>query len=117
MYTFKKIKTLNEKVLFSNRLFDENLREVDKGIGKIYALFNGIFEDRKTAFIFTSDHGMSNKGTINYCFEGRLIYLRAIFFSLKKGGHGAGSPHETETPIIAWGAGLNHWKNIAYKPE
>lgn len=50
---------------FLNRLFDENLREVDKGIGKIYALINGIFDDRKTAFIFTSDHGMSNKGTIN----------------------------------------------------
>lgn len=45
-----------------NRLFDENLRAVDKGISKIYALINGLFDDKKTAFIFTSDHGMSNKG-------------------------------------------------------
>lgn len=43
-------------------LFDENLQEVDKGIAKIVALFNGLFTDGKTAFIFTSDHGMSNKG-------------------------------------------------------
>lgn len=35
---------------------------MDKGIAKIVALFNGLFTDGKTAFIFTSDHGMTNKG-------------------------------------------------------
>lgn len=72
-------------------LFDDNLREVDKGIGKIFALFNGLFTDGKTAYIFTSDHGMSNKG-----------------------GHGAGTSHETETPIVAWGAGITNWRNMIH---
>ncbi|XP_055319471.1 GPI ethanolamine phosphate transferase 1 [Sitodiplosis mosellana] len=70
-------------------LFDTNLREVDEGISKIVALFNDRFPDGKTAFVFTADHGMSNKGA-----------------------HGAGTAHETETPIIAWGAGVNYWKNL-----
>lgn len=48
--------------LFHIRLFDDNLKEVDKGIAKTVALFKGLFPDEKTAFIFTSDHGMSNKG-------------------------------------------------------
>lgn len=71
-------------------LFDENLREVDAGVSKIFELFNDLFPDKKTAFVFTADHGMSNKGA-----------------------HGAGTSHETETPIIAWGAGVNYWKNLA----
>lgn len=29
-----------------------------------------------------------------------------------KGGHGAGTAHETETPIVAWGAGVKYWKHI-----
>lgn len=44
------------------RLFDINLIEVDKGVSKIVALFNERFTDGKTAFVFTADHGMSNKG-------------------------------------------------------
>lgn len=52
------------KLFFS--LFDENLREVDKGIAKIYALFNGLFNDDKTAFVFTADHGMTNKGNFQF---------------------------------------------------
>lgn len=47
---------------FVIRLFDTNLREVDNGISKIVALFNERFPDGKTAFVVSSDHGMSNKG-------------------------------------------------------
>lgn len=74
--------------LFSfGSLFDENLKIVDDGVKNITELFNEMFNDGKTAFVFTSDHGMSNRGA-----------------------HGAGTAHETETPIVAWGAGVNYWK-------
>ncbi|KAI9561539.1 hypothetical protein GHT06_012498 [Daphnia sinensis] len=76
-------------------LYTDNLRYVDQGIAKIESLINGYFKDNKTAFIFTADHGMTDWGS-----------------------HGAGHPTETQTPIVAWGAGINtdqidplHWEN------
>lgn len=79
---------------FFASLFDENLRIVDNGIKNITKLFHEIFNDDKTAFIFTSDHGMSSKGA-----------------------HGAGTAYETETPIVAWGAGINYWKESNDAPN
>lgn len=67
--------------------FTENLKYVDRGIGEIVQKFEEKFNDGKTAFIFTSDHGMTNRGS-----------------------HGSGQKHETETPFLAWGAGVNFWK-------
>ncbi len=60
-----------------------SIRRVDVGIEKAVAEVGRLFPDGRTAFIFTSDHGMSDKGS-----------------------HGAGDPTETETPFIAWGAGF-----------
>lgn len=34
-----------------------------------------------------------------------------------KGAHGAGTAHETETPIVAWGAGINYWKAFNDAPN
>lgn len=46
--------------------------------------FNDFFHDKKTAYIFTADHGMTDWGS-----------------------HGSGSAFETVVPVIAWGAGIS----------
>ena len=61
----------------------ENLQLVDKGINNIVKLIDSYYGDDKTAFVFTSDHGMTDWGS-----------------------HGAGLPEETMTPIVCWGAGI-----------
>lgn len=58
---------------------------VDEKIQQVVDSAVGLFGDNKTAFIMTSDHGMTNWGS-----------------------HGSGSTDETETPIVAWGAGINN---------
>ncbi|XP_023024700.2 GPI ethanolamine phosphate transferase 1 isoform X1 [Leptinotarsa decemlineata] len=63
--------------------YKNNIKLVDENIEKLVALVESVFIDKATAYVFTSDHGMTDWGS-----------------------HGAGSPHETEAPIIAWGAGL-----------
>lgn len=34
-----------------------------------------------------------------------------------RGAHGAGTAHETETPFVAWGAGVNYWKELYEVPN
>ncbi|CAG8437209.1 923_t:CDS:10 [Scutellospora calospora] len=63
----------------------DNIKVVDDGIYNTIQLIDEFYEnDGKTAYIFTSDHGMSNRGN-----------------------HGDGHPDNTRTPIVAWGAGIN----------
>uniref|UniRef100_A0A4W3JBH1 GPI ethanolamine phosphate transferase 1 n=1 Tax=Callorhinchus milii TaxID=7868 RepID=A0A4W3JBH1_CALMI len=65
--------------------YKENVRIVDAGIQKVVSIIENFYgNDGKTAFIFTSDHGMTDWGS-----------------------HGAGHPSETLTPLVAWGAGVN----------
>ena len=61
----------------------ENLKLVDRGVEKISKLIDSYYGDDKTAYVFTSDHGMTDWGS-----------------------HGAGLPDETMTPLICWGAGV-----------
>ncbi|KAJ3009427.1 UNVERIFIED_CONTAM: Glycosyl phosphatidyl inositol anchor synthesis [Siphonaria sp. JEL0065] len=62
----------------------ENIKLVDTGIARFVRKFEEFYShDGKTAYIFTADHGMSNRGN-----------------------HGDGHPDNTETPLIAWGAGI-----------
>ncbi|XP_055637400.1 GPI ethanolamine phosphate transferase 1 [Toxorhynchites rutilus septentrionalis] len=76
-------------------LFSENLLTVDKGIEEIVRLIDVLTNnDRRTLYIFTSDHGMTDKGS-----------------------HGSGHPTETETPFVAWGAGIRHWKKAEHEAE
>lgn len=70
----------------NSQRFTDNLKYVDQGIKEIVNLFEEKFDDNGTAYIFTSDHGMTNRGS-----------------------HGSGHQHETETPFLAWGAGINYW--------
>ena len=63
-----------------------NIEAVDAGVERIVALFEakyGRAEEAGTAFVFTADHGMSNRGS-----------------------HGDGDPHNTQTPLVTWGAGV-----------
>ncbi|XP_044256788.1 GPI ethanolamine phosphate transferase 1-like [Tribolium madens] len=66
-----------------NSLEYKNIKFVDSIIPKVEKLFETAFPDKSTAYVFTSDHGMTNSGS-----------------------HGAGSKNETEIPFIAWGAGI-----------
>jgi GPI ethanolamine phosphate transferase 1 len=62
-----------------------NILVVDKGLKKVEKMMNQFYgNDQKTAFIVAADHGMSNRGS-----------------------HGDGDPQNTETPLVAWGAGIN----------
>ncbi|KAE9550835.1 hypothetical protein FO519_005963 [Halicephalobus sp. NKZ332] len=61
----------------------KNIEVVDEGIKNISTFFNNFFKDEKTAFVFTSDHGMTDWGS-----------------------HGSGTDDEILTPFVAWGSGI-----------
>ncbi|XP_019724986.1 GPI ethanolamine phosphate transferase 1 [Hippocampus comes] len=64
--------------------YQNNIGLVDSGVAELVSVIEDFFGyDGRTAFVFTSDHGMTNWGS-----------------------HGAGHPSETLTPLVAWGAGV-----------
>ncbi|XP_038626259.1 GPI ethanolamine phosphate transferase 1 isoform X2 [Tachyglossus aculeatus] len=70
----------------ASREYKDNIKKVDDGIKEIVTLLEGFYgNDGKTAFVITSDHGMTDWGS-----------------------HGAGHPSETLTPLIVWGAGVSY---------
>ncbi|XP_056869005.1 GPI ethanolamine phosphate transferase 1 [Takifugu flavidus] len=61
-----------------------NIGLVDSGVAEVVSIIEEFFNyDGRTAYVFTSDHGMTNWGS-----------------------HGAGHPSETLTPLVVWGAGV-----------
>ncbi|KAM4544287.1 GPI ethanolamine phosphate transferase 1 isoform 1-T1 [Fundulus diaphanus] len=68
----------------------DNIALVDTGVAEAVSLIEDFFgHDGRTAYVFTSDHGMTNWGS-----------------------HGAGHPSETLTPLVAWGAGVNKAQRV-----
>ncbi|XP_017009067.2 GPI ethanolamine phosphate transferase 1 [Drosophila takahashii] len=67
-----------------SKKFYKKLQHTQKGIRTTYELFERVFNDSRTAYLMTSDHGMSNDGN-----------------------HGGGSILEIETPLFMWGAGVS----------
>ncbi|XP_051003182.1 GPI ethanolamine phosphate transferase 1 [Acomys russatus] len=75
----------------SSREYKDNIKKVDDGVKEIVSLFKHFYgDDGKTAFIFTSDHGMTDWGS-----------------------HGAGHPSETLTPLVTWGAGIKFPQKVS----
>ncbi|XP_027153343.1 GPI ethanolamine phosphate transferase 1 isoform X2 [Coffea eugenioides] len=66
-------------------IYLNNVKVVDHIAERVYNLIQSYFKDDLTAYIFTADHGMSDKGS-----------------------HGDGHPSNTDTPLVAWGAGVRH---------
>lgn len=67
-----------------------NIGLVDTGVADLVSMVEDFFDhDGKTAYVFTSDHGMTNWGS-----------------------HGAGHPSETLTPLVAWGAGVKNAQKV-----
>lgn len=61
---------------------------VDRLVEEVTGIINKYYlNDNQTAFIFTSDHGMTDWGS-----------------------HGSGDDSETLTPFVGWGPGFKHQK-------
>ncbi|KAK2886371.1 GPI ethanolamine phosphate transferase 1 [Channa argus] len=68
----------------------DNIGLVDSGVAELVSIVEDFFGyDGRTAYVFTSDHGMTNWGS-----------------------HGAGHPSETLTPLVAWGAGVHNAQRV-----
>ncbi|XP_034717651.1 GPI ethanolamine phosphate transferase 1 [Etheostoma cragini] len=69
-----------------SREYLDNIGLVDSGVAELVSVVEDFFgHDGRTAYVFTSDHGMTNWGS-----------------------HGAGHPSETLTPLVVWGAGVHN---------
>lgn len=66
-----------------SKQYIDNIGVVDEGVSKTVHLFENFFSDNRTAFLFTSDHGMTDWGS-----------------------HGAGTDAEVLTPFVVWGSGI-----------
>ena len=71
-----------------------HLIEMDSYFEKIEKMFHDFYNDNRTTFVITADHGMD---------------LRSA--------HGDGNPGSTRTPFIAWGSGIRKAIRREKKPE
>ncbi|KAJ7970891.1 GPI ethanolamine phosphate transferase 1 [Quillaja saponaria] len=66
-------------------IYLNNVKVVDHIAERVNNLLEEYFKDNRTAYIFTADHGMSDKGS-----------------------HGDGHRSNTDTPLVVWGAGVQY---------
>lgn len=71
-------------------IYLNNVKVVDHIAERVYSLLEHYYKDNRTSYIFTADHGMSDKGS-----------------------HGDGHPSNTDTPLVVWGAGVKYPKPIS----
>ncbi|KAK7273391.1 hypothetical protein RIF29_14440 [Crotalaria pallida] len=71
-------------------IYLNNVKVVDHVAESVYNLVQDYFKDNHTAYVFTADHGMSDKGS-----------------------HGDGHPSNTDTPLVAWGAGVKYPRPVS----
>ncbi|XP_065878048.1 GPI ethanolamine phosphate transferase 1 isoform X2 [Euphorbia lathyris] len=71
-------------------IYLNNVKVVDRIAERVYSLLEDYYKDNRTAYVFTADHGMSDKGS-----------------------HGDGHPSNTDTPLVVWGAGVKNPKPIS----
>ncbi|KAH8346629.1 hypothetical protein KR084_007254 [Drosophila pseudotakahashii] len=64
--------------------YQKKLHNTQRSIRDAYELIESTFNDFRTAYLFTSAHGLNNLGS-----------------------HGGGSDEERDTPFFLWGAGIN----------
>lgn len=78
-----------------SRDYLENIAIVDRLVEKTVHLMDEFYaHDAQTAYVFTADHGMSNKGA-----------------------HGDGDPANTRTPLIVWGAGIAKSSHVEHSDD
>ncbi|KMZ72096.1 putative GPI ethanolamine phosphate transferase [Zostera marina] len=70
-------------------IYLNNVNVIDNIAKSVYTLMENYYNDNQTAYVFTSDHGISDKGS-----------------------HGDGHSTNTETPLVAWGAGVQGPKQM-----
>nr|XP_043616910.1 GPI ethanolamine phosphate transferase 1 isoform X2 [Erigeron canadensis] len=75
-------------------IYLNNVKVVDRIAEGVYNLLENYFKDNQTAYIFTADHGMSDKGS-----------------------HGDGHWSVTDTPLVAWGAGVKYPRPASHNQE
>lgn len=82
--------------------YKENFVIVDRIVEAISHKIESYYgNDNKTAFVFTSDHGMTDWGKIIV-----VQIFKNIHILLIKGSHGSSDDVERITPFLAWGAGI-----------
>ncbi|KAH8359393.1 hypothetical protein KR093_006508 [Drosophila rubida] len=81
------------------------LNNTQAGIEEMYDLFERTFKDKRTAYLMTSDHGMTDSGKSASTFDAASSYL-SDGQTGSLGAHGSGSQLEIEVPFLLWGAGV-----------